>query len=99
MYVGVGARQANVSRLTAWRREKDLGRQRLLRANKGIHEDSHKSQDMTNLRVKIKQNENEDKKRKNRTKEALIKPAFLRAESDHGVSPAGFLSVAEKDAE
>jgi hypothetical protein len=33
------------------------------------------------------------------TKEALIKPAFLRAESDHGVSPAGFLSVAEKDAE
>jgi hypothetical protein len=31
--------------------------------------------------------------------EALIKPAFLRAESDHGVSPAGFLSVAEKDAE
>jgi hypothetical protein len=35
----------------------------------------------------------------NSSREALIKPAFLRAESDHGVSPAGFLSVAEKDAE
>jgi hypothetical protein len=31
--------------------------------------------------------------------EPLIKPAFLRAKSDHGISAAGFLSVTEKDAE
>jgi len=31
-----------------------------------------------------------------RSKEPLIKPAFLRTESDHGNSPAGFLSVVEK---
>jgi hypothetical protein len=29
-------------------------------------------------------------------REPLIKPAFLRTESDHGNSPAGFLSVVEK---
>jgi hypothetical protein len=62
------------------------------------HSDSPKR-----IQVRTKQSSNyQQSARSNRLRrlwEALIKPAFLRAESDHGVSPAGFLSVAEKDAE